>query len=973
MKVFLYIFLLWSISSFSQELILPMYKQYGVKDGLPQSQVTALFEDSRGYIWIGTKDGVARFNGETFTSFTAKNNFPFKHTDKIEIVEDKNGDILVLTTGGIARISGNEVTSYIIPKDYFIEIFDTDFTEKLYFTARKYTDDSLYLGYFFNGKFHIEQLPFDVYGFLKYSPKEKKFYVIHRDGIFSYDSNTKQYQRNDFPKTELTLVEIQKIDDDLIVFTKKFDTDFYQIYKIVSGKTQLIGEHQNGVWETPLPESVKHKITAFSFGTKYNLEKGEVIYTHLENQYITSRLVDKNGIEWLGSERGLIRMHSEAFANYNSQLLPEVWSVVESPKGKFWFGSFSFGLKSLENNKLSVENLQDFSNIYKIDYYFHPVEGKNGVLYFPINNGILKRSSNGKTKLLEYHWDQSATSLYTFYDKQRNLLLGGFYRNVAVWNEKDELIRVIGREKNNEITGFVLSITKDSVGNYWFGGAKLSKYNWETQSFKQYESRACIDIAVDSRGQVWFGTSKGLYFYDSKTDSVQKLNIPELQEVVSALIVIDEKRLLVSQPNGLYVLDLYEYHTKGNVCLSLYNETNGYLGQETGQTGMYKDSEGKIWITGLTLSRLDPSLLPPYKRPQFNVVFNKFNNTNITYAQKNITLPTDEHSVTIVFDAVVMNRVSPILYSYRFDNEQQWSDPQTENYLTLTDLPHGKTTLQLKAWFEGMSDSKQNFTLDIQVTKAFYNRAWFIPAVIFALLITIIIVWYIQIRTKTRLEKTIMRAKISEVETIQSQMNPHFVYNVLVNVQTKIRSLQMNEAENTLLNMAHLIRRFLHTSTDTTIENKENLQIQKHLVSLSYELHLLQEFINFQETLYPDIFDYGLIISNEVDLEKTFIPPMLLQPFVENAISHGLIPKKQNGTLQIIITKEAEKIQIQIVDNGIGMEQSRLLQQQSKLRYPSRGRKLTLQRIELLNELGIKIAVNTTTSQNGTTIMLIFG
>lgn len=218
-----------------------------------------------------------------------------------------------------------------------------------------------------------------------------------------------------------------------------------------------------------------------------------------------------------------------------------------------------------------------------------------------------------------------------------------------------------------------------------------------------------------------------------------------------------------------------------------------------------------------------------------------------------------------------------------------------------------------------------------------------------------------------------MRAKISEVETIQSQMNPHFVYNVLANVQTKIRSLQMNEAENTLLNMAHLIRRFLHTSTDTTIENKENLQIQKHLVSLSYELHLLQEFINFQETLYPDIFDYELIISNEVDLEKTFIPPMLLQPFVENAISHGLIPKKQNGTLQIIITKEAEKIQIQIVDNGIGMEQSRLLQQQSKLRYPSRGRKLTLQRIELLNELGIKIAVNTTTSQNGTTIMLIFG
>lgn len=100
---------------------------------------------------------------------------------------------------------------------------------------------------------------------------------------------------------------------------------------------------------------------------------------------------------------------------------------------------------------------------------------------------------------------------------------------------------------------------------------------------------------------------------------------------------------------------------------------------------------------------------------------------------------------------------------------------------------------------------------------------------------------------------------------------------------------------------------------------------------------------------------------------------MLLQPFVENAISHGLIPKKGIGQLQIDIStcKVSKKTIIRIIDDGIGIEQSRRQQHQSKLRYPSWGRKLTMQRIRLLNELGFNIDVKTDTSDKGTTVTIV--
>lgn len=183
--------------------------------------------------------------------------------------------------------------------------------------------------------------------------------------------------------------------------------------------------------------------------------------------------------------------------------------------------------------------------------------------------------------------------------------------------------------------------------------------------------------------------------------------------------------------------------------------------------------------------------------------------------------------------------------------------------------------------------------------------------------------------------------------------------------------MQTQEAEEALLKLAHLTRRFMHTFSEITAAKKMNLQ--KNTINLENELSLLQEFIDFQQMLYPETFIYILSVANDIDVAEIKIPPMLLQPFVENAISHGLIPKKEIGRLQVDISRNADnqKTIIRIIDDGIGMEQSQQLQQHSNLRYPSRGRKLTIKRIKLLNELGFDITTYTETSSNGTTVTII--
>ena len=140
---------------------------------------------------------------------------------------------------------------------------------------------------------------------------------------------------------------------------------------------------------------------------------------------------------------------------------------------------------------------------------------------------------------------------------------------------------------------------------------------------------------------------------------------------------------------------------------------------------------------------------------------------------------------------------------------------------------------------------------------------------------------------------------------------------------------------------------------------------------LERELEILNHYISFQQLIYPGRFDYDLIIDPDIDIRTKTIPPMLVQPFVENAIRHGLLLKKGHGHLKVsILTKETSGMEVFIEDDGVGIEKAMEILLKSPMRYKSRGQELTLKRVKLMNEIGYDISVNTESSGDGTRITI---
>ncbi|HPT32669.1 MAG TPA: hypothetical protein PLW67_12555, partial [Prolixibacteraceae bacterium] len=143
------------------------------------------------------------------------------------------------------------------------------------------------------------------------------------------------------------------------------------------------------------------------------------------------------------------------------------------------------------------------------------------------------------------------------------------------------------------------------------------KYTWETGELINYTlengklpAEKILTICTDSRKCTWFGSSEGLLWYDCARDSVLKLECEELKESVNMVAAIDSSWLLVSQPAGIYLMDLQKYYTSGDIELHLFNSSNGYMGIEPGQDGAFTDSRGNIWMTsGSEVVRLDPQKL----------------------------------------------------------------------------------------------------------------------------------------------------------------------------------------------------------------------------------------------------------------------------------------------------------------------------------------------------------------------------
>ena len=428
-------------------------------------------------------------------------------------------------------------------------------------------------------------------------------------------------------------------------------------------------------------------------------------------------------------------------------------------------------------------------------------------------------------------------------------------------------------------------------------------------------SKNLNDVCFDEKGHVIFGSNSGEVCIGNYSN--QKLKIDYrinsdngLQGSSISWIVVDQNgKLWVGTNLGLNCIDLDQLYTKGTYQIRFLDEENGYTGQSSKKVVI--DLKGNLWIgADEQLIRLDTkSFLSTHNEPEkiilksleinhtpVDSVLNKELNTWTLLPTGNITLKHSENNIIFYFD--ILNYNAPGKDRFRFilrGFDPEWRQWDAGRKAVYTNLPPGKYTFCAirNPWW----------------------KLWYLQLMTIALLL-ILAVFFTRKYTKAEREKQLKKSEIEkkiaqlEMQALQAQMNPHFIFNCMNSIQYYVLSNKMDEALVYLSDFSKVLRELLVNAT-------------LHMVPLKQEIDFLNSYLRLEQMRFPDKFDYEVRFIEGERTDAILMPPMLVQPFAENAIRHGFMNLEKKGHLSIIFEETSKNLlKCTITDNGIGRDKA---------------------------------------------------
>jgi signal transduction histidine kinase len=320
------------------------------------------------------------------------------------------------------------------------------------------------------------------------------------------------------------------------------------------------------------------------------------------------------------------------------------------------------------------------------------------------------------------------------------------------------------------------------------------------------------------------------------------------------------------------------------------------------------------------------------------------------------SLANDENNIDVYFNAVCLLGGELIQYEYRMSGLQESWISTSGNTINYSDLPPGKYRFEIRAINPNTGMVSDVRTLQINISPAWHHFWWVRLLVVLLLLGMIGLGVFLRIR-KTENDvrlRNLENRRLAELElqAMRSRMNPHFVFNVLTAIQNFITQGREKEANFYTSRFAQLIRQNFHVSA-------------RNFTTLETEINMLNTYLELERMRFEDRMDYKIECDPLIDTDYTEIPSMLIQPFVENAVNHGIRPlQDRKGQVTVkLMPMEGERLHISIEDNGIGISAANLDKRNNSFRqsHRSEGLELTRNRIHTMNRYyGIRISMKIT-------------
>lgn len=334
-----------------------------------------------------------------------------------------------------------------------------------------------------------------------------------------------------------------------------------------------------------------------------------------------------------------------------------------------------------------------------------------------------------------------------------------------------------------------------------------------------------------------------------------------------------------------------------------------------------------------------------------NNFHNPILNSKITPKNALIKLNYNQNSFIIYFKS----KTKPLIYSYKINNFSSKTFQTKNNNIVFTDLSNGEYELIISC------DDKYKVSstrLKIIIEPPIWLQWWFLPMMfVYALILIGVFMYFLfQYRTRQQLRLQAVRHEL-EIKALRAQMNPHFIFNSMNTIDAYILRKRFIEASDCLQKFSKLIRHIL--------ENSEN-----QTISIAQELETLKLYIELEQERFSHSFSYQFDIHPEL-LEKDYqIPPLLIQPFVENAILHGIRHlTERKGEIRLNLSIKDSLLLCIITDNGIGRKASSEINQQKQENHKSMGVDITMERISAYQALyGDKMETAITDLEKGTKV-----
>ncbi|MBL0340773.1 MAG: histidine kinase [Bacteroidetes bacterium] len=903
----------------------------GDKTGINSQYINAIVEDDAGVIWVGTRNGLCAFNEATkkFATFLQDTSVIKTSVDARNfitgLVADKYGVLWVATMHGLHQFN-TKTKKFVVPApqdstlaalaNLDINSFCLDNSRNIWIAA---ADSNLF--YFNRQQKYLQKINYNLY-----CDKSLSFII----GNINCDKSGKIWLASGFNGIIVLNPETNE--------WKKYQHDMFDAKSLVDDKTQCvfegvsgliwIGTHRGGVDRIqPYPDKFH----------SYVLQPGKP--ASLCNNDITIGLEDSKGNLWLGAKEGMMYFDriTNAFTCFKHEALNEnslssntIYTITKDSGDNLWIGT----------NK---------------GFNYFNIKTKRWKHYFQIKNDINALPG---------------VEVFDSYVRKDGTVLAGTNGSVCLFNPATETFttrfnneNINHLRRNNYITTF-----EHSDGTLWLSTSSTGILH-VTSSFQVIDSfflsggfnaASVHQFVEDTKRNVWMATTKGLYRWNNSTSNFTVFNSAELglSGDIKSVVAENEKSVWISTVTGISQL---VFKSESEIeFVKKFDESDGLQGNTFNNFAGIKLNSGELFFGGINGFNLFNPASIHYNKfiPQVRIIAFKVFDKELQFDKEidsivQINLSYGQNFFTFEMGALSFDHPEKNQFGYQlvgFDKEMIYTG--TNHIASYTNIPPGNYVLHIIASNNDGVWNTEGIRINLSIVPPFWKTNWFQIIVFTLLCLAAYGLYYLRIKKikndekiKSEINKQIAEARLT---ALSAQMNPHFIFNSLNSIQQFISESEKENALKYLSKFSKLIRLVLQNANknSTTIRN---------------EVSMLEFYLELESLRFSNKFSYQITVDDRINKDGIEIPSMVLQPYVENAIIHGLLNKTTNGNLEIKISQINNSIICVIEDNGIGRAEAATIKNRKLIGHESLGMKMTAERVLMLERLTnkkVKIAVH---------------